>query len=81
MNDLSNAIAMLERLPELVTTSELASILRCDRGTVQRMVYRGQLTPFCVGRTWRFDREEVLTRLRRPSRIDQEPSNECEPSD
>lgn len=66
MNDFSKAIAMLERLPELITTSELAIILRCDRGTIQRMVYRGQLTPFCVGRTWRFDREEVLAALRRP---------------
>jgi excisionase family DNA binding protein len=70
MNDFSKAIAMLERLPELVTTSELASILRCDRGTIQRMVYRGQLTPFCAGRTWRFDREEVLAALRRPTRIE-----------
>ncbi len=55
----------LRNIPmDLISTPELSAYLRCNRKTIERMVARGVLQPFRVGRAWRFSRTEVIERLR-----------------
>jgi excisionase family DNA binding protein len=62
--DLRTAAATLRRMPVSVsTTDELAIQLRCHRRTIERLVSRGVLHPIRVGRSWRFDREQVFEAL------------------
>jgi excisionase family DNA binding protein len=64
--DMTAAIAAIRCLPvNFLTTNELAQFLRCDRKTVQRLVYRGVLNPVVAGTVWRFDRAEAVAALRR----------------
>jgi excisionase family DNA binding protein len=66
MNNIAAAAATLRHLPsDFLTTREVTLFLRCDRKTVQRMVYSGKLAPLLVGRHWRFDRREIVEALRR----------------
>lgn len=65
--DLKTAAATLRRVPiGVATTDELALHLRCHRRTIERLVHRGVLQPIRVGRTWRFDREQVFSALNQP---------------
>jgi len=62
--DLRIAAASLRRIPiSVATTDELAIYLRCHRRTIERLVRRGVLHPLRVGRTWRFDKEQVFNAL------------------
>ena len=50
----------------LIDIKELARRLDMARGTLYNWVYRGRLTPIRVGRSLRFDYEEVLQSFRFP---------------
>lgn len=62
-----------DRLPtQLMSTTDLAATLTCSRVSIERMVKRGVLRPYYIGRAWRFDYRETIEALskRRRSRRD-----------
>jgi excisionase family DNA binding protein len=52
--------APLQPLPAIMTTSEVAALLRCSEETVARYVYSHQLAAIQIGRERRFRAEDVL---------------------
>lgn len=48
--------------------AEVAAYLHVHRATIYRLIDRGLLRPFKVGRVWRFDRRE-LTALQSGARV------------
>lgn len=53
------------QLPELLTVAEVRSMLRVGRSTLYRLVAAGEIPALRIGRSLRFDREAVLTALKR----------------
>jgi len=49
--------------PQFYTTHELAQLLRVSENTIYRMVKRGRLPFYCIGRAMRFRRRDVETYL------------------
>lgn len=52
---------------ELLTTDEVAQVLRVSRVTVCRLAIEGVLAGKKVGRAWRFPRDAVESYFRQPS--------------
>ena len=51
-------------MTELLTTREMAQVLRRTPKTVSQMAKAGTIPAVKVGGDWRFDRDEVLTALK-----------------
>ncbi len=52
---------------ELLTVAELGEYLHCHRSTIYRLLRKGQLPGFKLGKDWRFSLEEIdAWRLRPP---------------
>lgn len=51
--------------PALVTTAEVATLLRIDMVTVRRMVARGELRAHRIGREWRIRQDSLDAYLAR----------------
>ena len=49
-----------ELLPPVMTTEEVAKLLRCDVATVERYVHRHELTAILIGKQRRFRADDVL---------------------
>jgi excisionase family DNA binding protein len=56
----SAANSPIQPLPVVMTTSEVASILRCSEQTVERYVHRHLLDAIRIGRERRFRARDVL---------------------
>ncbi|WP_036330967.1 MULTISPECIES: helix-turn-helix domain-containing protein [unclassified Microbacterium] len=54
----------------LLLADELAAELRCSAQTVYRLAHQGDIPGICVGRSWRFDLEEVKAKLSAPPEVD-----------
>ena len=52
----------VDELPPVLRVDEVATFLRCDRGTVYKLVERGELPVVRLGRSFRVTRE-VLGRF------------------
>lgn len=50
----------IQSLPVVLTTEEVAAILRCPTGTVDGYVYRRKLRAIRIGRERRFRADDVL---------------------
>ena len=50
----------IQRLPVLMTIEEVAELLRCSAGTVERYVYSHDLPAIHIGRERRFRADDVL---------------------
>ena len=63
-----NAEPKLHSLPPVLTTQEVAMVLRCSESTVIRYVHTHELRAVNIGRERRFRREDLLDFLsRRPA--------------
>jgi excisionase family DNA binding protein len=70
-NGYANAVSgsCLSRLPmELMSTSELAALLRCRPRTPRKLHRRGVLRSIRIGRCFRFDYRESVEALSSPPR-------------
>lgn len=68
---------MLDTLPpeNLLTLKETARLLRVSRSTMMRLLSRGELHGYKVGRTWRFRLDDLPgMRLRRTGERDGHPT-------
>ncbi|UCC30003.1 MAG: helix-turn-helix domain-containing protein [Phycisphaerales bacterium] len=54
------SLAPIQLLPPIMTTSEVAELLRCSADTVERYVHGHELTAIQIGRERRFRAEDVL---------------------
>lgn len=52
--------ALIQPLPPVMTTDEVAALLRCEPATVQRYVHNHKLVAIQIGRERRFRAEDVL---------------------
>lgn len=50
----------LDKLPEILTTQELAEFMKVSDQTVTRAIKAGTLKAFKVGKDWRIEKEAVL---------------------
>jgi len=50
-------------MARIVTAKEVAEFLRLTETTVCKLAASGDLPGFKIGKSWRFDREEVLRRI------------------
>ncbi len=50
----------IQILPPVMTTDEVAQMLRCSQATVERYVFNHQLAAIRIGRERRFRAEDVL---------------------
>lgn len=46
-------------MPQIMTVKELAEFFRLKEATVCRLAAEGKLPAFKVGKSWRFDMEEI----------------------
>jgi len=51
---------LIQPLPPVLTTNEVAALLRCEPPTVQRYVHNHELVAIQIGRERRFRAEDVL---------------------
>ena len=49
-----------EALPDLLTTTEVASILRCSDRNVEKHCKRGTFRAVKAAKSWRINKEDVL---------------------
>ena len=54
------SLAPIQPLPPIMTTSEVAELLRCPADTVERYVHAHELVAIQIGRERRFRAEDVL---------------------
>jgi excisionase family DNA binding protein len=54
-------------MSEILTMREVAALLKINEKTAYKLAGRGQLPGFKVGGSWRFDRGELETWIRRES--------------
>ena len=52
--------AVFQPLPLVLTTNEVAAVLRCSPATVNRYVFSHELTAIRIGRERRFRAEDVV---------------------
>jgi excisionase family DNA binding protein len=69
-----NIIENLEATDHAMTATELAELLQCHPVTIQRWARRGSLPSYRLGGDsgageWRFDPREVITFLKKHSRM------------
>lgn len=57
-------IAKIRRMPELLTVTEVAEVLRICKMTIYRAAKEGELDSIRVGRSIRVPREAVVTYLK-----------------
>ena len=50
----------IQPLPPVMTTEEVAKLLRCEEKTVERYVHEHELSAILIGRNRRFRAEDVL---------------------
>lgn len=55
----------MSRIPDLLTATEVADLLRVSRSTVSRWAQTGVLDGIRIGSMWRFRREDVEELLAR----------------
>lgn len=55
--------ALLGAYPEVMTSAEVAAVMRLTRQTVCKAAARGELKGFRVGRSWRFFRHDVAAAM------------------
>ena len=53
-------VSPIQPLPPVLTTQEVAVILRCEEPTVERYVHRHELAAIQIGRERRFRAEDLL---------------------
>lgn len=53
------SVAQKEEIPEILTLSEVAKMLRVSHQTIYNMIRDGRLKGYKVGREWRFIKKEV----------------------
>ncbi|MDO8432697.1 MAG: helix-turn-helix domain-containing protein [Candidatus Binatus sp.] len=58
----------MERYPEILTVTQLAEYLQCDKSTIYRLIKSGEIPAFRVGSNWRFRREVIAQWLEQRSR-------------
>jgi excisionase family DNA binding protein len=64
MNDIRHAGLTLKCLPtDLISTTELALLLKCAASTVRDLHHRGVLRGYRIGRCFRFDFQQALSAL------------------
>lgn len=49
----------MANVPQVLTLKQVADLLHVHQSTIYRLVKKGKLHPFRVGRVWRFNREEI----------------------
>lgn len=54
------SVAPIQPLPPILTTDEVASVLRCSSRTVERYVHDHKLVAIQIGRERRFRADDVL---------------------
>ena len=54
------SIAPIQPLPPVLTTDEVADVLRCPKATVERYVHEHELIAVQIGKERRFRAEDVL---------------------
>ncbi len=52
---------------EVLTTTELAELLRCDKSTIYRLANQRELPAFKIGSDWRFRIREIEAWMRKLS--------------
>ncbi|SET38440.1 DNA binding domain-containing protein, excisionase family [Natronincola peptidivorans] len=50
----------IDKLPEILTTKQLAEFLQISDQTVKRAIKSGKLKAFKVGKDWRIEKEAVI---------------------
>ena len=55
--------------PDLLTTGEVADLLRVNRSTICRLAGRGELPAFRIGSDWRFSLERIGAWLESRTRV------------
>lgn len=61
-------VSKIRSMPELLTVSEVAEVLRICKMTIYRAVNSGELESLRVGRSFRIPREAVVTYLKQGHR-------------
>ncbi len=56
---LKTNLATLPTLPDILTLSEVASLLRVSHQTIYNMIRDGRIKGYKVGREWRFSKSEI----------------------
>jgi len=51
---------LIQPLPPVLTTTEVAEVLRCSEATIERYVHAHKLDAILIGRERRFRAEDVL---------------------
>lgn len=49
----------INKLPDIMTIKQLAEALQITELTIRRVLYKGELKGFKVGREWRLDKNAV----------------------
>jgi len=49
--------------PQILTLKQVAAVLHVHTVTIYRLIKKGKLHPFRVGRIWRFNNEEIAAIL------------------
>jgi len=55
-------------MTKMVTAKEVAEFLRLTETTVCKLAASGELPGFKIGKSWRFDMEEIMDRIDRAKR-------------
>ncbi|MGD8513390.1 MAG: helix-turn-helix domain-containing protein [Deltaproteobacteria bacterium] len=51
-------------MASIVTAKEIAKYLRLTESTIYKLASTGELPGFRVGKSWRFDMDEILKRIK-----------------
>src|SRR5216684_1985671 len=46
--------------PEVLTVKEVCDLLRIHRSTIYRLVRRGKIPSFKIGKDWRFRKDQIM---------------------
>ncbi len=50
---------MADGRPEIMTVTQLAEYLQCNKSTIYRLIKKGQIPAFKIGADWRFKRDLI----------------------
>lgn len=56
-------MSLIDDLPEMLTTAEVARVLRKSEASIRRMCARGELAAVKVGRSWLVHKEAIRALL------------------
>ena len=56
-------------LPNIVKAKELAQMFKLTESTICNLAAKGELPGFRIGKSWRFDMDEILKRIAESKRL------------